>query len=163
MQDVPEPVLSQADWYASLPTVYVSASMLITDPADRMLIVKPNYRPHWGIPGGIVEHGEAPHDGVTREIAEELGLDVPAGDLLVMDWVAPDGDRPRPIINYLFDGGTIAGPATIRLQEEELDDARFVSWAEAGARKPPHMAARVPAARQARRDGRAVYLPARRG
>jgi 8-oxo-dGTP diphosphatase len=153
---------SQADWYASLPTVYVSASMLLTDAADRMLIVKPNYRPDWGIPGGIVEHGEAPHDGVTREIAEELGLDRPAGDLLVVDWVPPEGDRPRAIINYLFDGGTVDGQVTIRLQEEELDDAQFVTWAEAQARMPVHMAARVPAARQARHEGRTVYLPGHR-
>jgi 8-oxo-dGTP diphosphatase len=155
-------VLSQADWYASLPTVYVSASMLLTDTADRMLIVKPNYRPHWGIPGGIVEHGEAPHDGVTREIAEELGLDRPAGDLLVVDWVPAEGDRPRAIMNYVFDGGTLDGLATIRLQEEELDDAEFVTWAEAQARMPANLAARVAAARQARQEGRTVYLPARR-
>jgi hypothetical protein len=38
---VPKPLLSQADWYASLPAVYVSAAMVITDPADRVLIVKP--------------------------------------------------------------------------------------------------------------------------
>ncbi len=154
--------LSPADWYASLPTVYVSAGMLITDAADQMLIVKPNYRPHWGIPGGIVEDGEAPHDGATREIAEELGLDLPAGDLLVVDWIPAEGVRPRAVLSYLFDGGTIDGQATIRLQKEELDDAQFVTWAEAEARMPAHTAARVPAARRARLDGRTIYLPARR-
>jgi 8-oxo-dGTP diphosphatase len=154
--------LSQADWYASLPTVYVSAGMLITDAADRMLIVKPNYRPHWGIPGGIVEDGEAPHEGAAREIAEELGLHRPAGDLLVVDWIPPEGVRPRAVLSYLFDGGTVDGGVTIRLQEEELDDAQFVTWAEAEARMPANTAARVPAARQARRAGRTVYLPALR-
>jgi ADP-ribose pyrophosphatase YjhB (NUDIX family) len=154
--------LSQADWYASLPTVYVSAGMLITDAADRMLIVKPNYRPHWGIPGGIVEHGEAPHQGAIREVAEELGLDLPTGDLLVVDWIPAEGVRPRAVLSYLFDGGTIDGAAQagIRLQEEELDDAQFVTWAEAEARMPAHTAPRVPAARQARLEGRTVYLPA---
>jgi 8-oxo-dGTP diphosphatase len=154
--------LSQADWYASLPTVYVSAGMLITDAADRMLIVKPNYRPHWGIPGGIVEDGEAPHEAAAREVTEEVGLDLPAGDLLVVDWVAAEGTRPRAVISYLFDGGTVGSDVPIRLQEEELDDAQFVSWAEAEARMPAHTAARVPAARQARRDRRTVYLPGRR-
>jgi 8-oxo-dGTP diphosphatase len=155
-------LLSQADWYASLPTVYVSAGMLITDAADRMLIVKPNYRPHWGIPGGIVEDGEAPHQGAAREVAEEVGLDLIAGDLLVVDWVAAEGTRPRAVTSYLFDGGTVGGDVPIRLQEEELDDAQFVSWAEAEARMPAHTAARVPAARQARLDRRTVYLPALR-
>ncbi len=155
-------MLSQADWYASLPTVYLSAGMLITDPDDRMLIVKPNYRPDWGIPGGIVEADEAPDECAAREIAEELGLDIPAGDLLVVDWVAAAGDRPRAIMSFLFDGGMLSDPAAIRLQEEELDDAQFLGWAEAEARMPADTAARVPAARQARLSRRTVYLARRR-
>ena len=107
---MPEPLLSAADWFASLPTVYLSASMLITDPADRILLVKPNYRPDWGIPGGIVEDGEAPDQCATREIAEELGLDIPAGDLLVVDWMAAAGERPQAIMNFLFDGGVLSDP-----------------------------------------------------
>lgn len=161
MRDVPA-ILSQAEWFASLPTVYVSAGMIITDDADRVLIVKPNYRPHWGIPGGIVEDGEAPHQGAAREVAEELGLDRPVGDLLVVDWLAAEGARPRAVLSYLFDGGTIGSDAPIRLQEEELDDAQFVTWAEAEARMAAAAAARVPAARQARLDRRTVYLPALR-
>jgi 8-oxo-dGTP diphosphatase len=159
VQGVPKPLLSQADWYASLPAVYMSAGMLITDLDGRVLIVKPNYRPYWSIPGGIVEAAEAPHDGATREIAEELGLDIPAGDLLVVDWAPPENERPRGITSYIFDGGTLADPAAIRLQEEELDDAQFVSWAEAAARMLPSTATRIPAARHARYARRPVYLP----
>ena len=156
---MPEPLLSTADWFASLPTVYLSASMLITDSDDRILLVKPNYRPDWGIPGGIVEADEAPDQCVTREIAEELGLDIPAGDLLVVDWTAAAGERPQAIMNFIFDGGVLTNPGAIRLQEEELDDAQFLGWAEAEARMAAHLAARVPAARQARQIQRTVYLP----
>jgi 8-oxo-dGTP diphosphatase len=156
---MPEPPPSQADWYASLPAVYISAGMLITDPGGRVLVVKPNYRPGWGLPGGVVEQGEAPHDGAAREVAEEVGLRIPAGGLLVVDWVPPAGERPRAITNYVFDGGTVAAPAEIRLQEAELSAAEFVSWAEAEARMPAAVAARIPAARQARRTGRTIYLP----
>jgi 8-oxo-dGTP diphosphatase len=157
---VPE-LLSTADWFASLPTVYLSASMLITDSDDRVLLVKPNYRPDWGVPGGIVEADEAPDKCVTREIAEELGLDIPAGDLLVVDWMAAAGERPQAIMNFIFDGGVLADPGAIRLQEEELDDAEFLDWAEAEARMAPATAARVPAARLARQTRRTVYLPGR--
>ena len=157
---MPEPFLSTADWFASLPTVYLSASMLITDAGDRMLLVKPNYRPDWGIPGGIVEADEAPDQCVTREIAEELSLDIPAGELLVVDWMAAAGERPQAIMNFIFDGGVLTDPGAIRLQAEELDDAQFLGWAEAEARMPARLAARVPAARQARQTRRTVYLPA---
>lgn len=156
---MPEPLLAAADWFASLPTVYLSASMLITDSDDRILLVKPNYRPYWGIPGGIVEADEAPDQCVTREIAEELALDIPAGDLLVVDWTAAAGERPQAIMNFIFDGGVLSDPGVIRLQEEELDDAQFLGWAEAEARMAAHLAARVPAARQARQTRRTVYLP----
>ena len=69
------------------------------------------------------------------------------------------GARPRGITSYLFDGGTLAGRAAIRLLEEELDDAEVVTWAEAAARMSASTAARIPAARQARATGRTVYLP----
>ena len=107
MLGVPEPLLSTADWFASLPSVYLSASMLITDSDDRILLVKPNYRPDWGIPGGIVEADEAPDQCVTREIAEELALAIPAGDLLVVDWMGAAGDRP--LVTLLEDTGRQKG------------------------------------------------------
>ena len=50
-------------WFASLPGVVVSAAALITDPAGRVLLVKPNYRDYWSLPGGICELGEPPHAG----------------------------------------------------------------------------------------------------
>jgi ADP-ribose pyrophosphatase YjhB (NUDIX family) len=155
-------LLSPADWYASLPTVYASACMLLTDPHDRVMLVKPNYRTYWAIPGGMVEAGEAPHECVAREIAEELGLDITAGDLLVVDWVPPHGDRPRVMTNYIFDGGTIEDPAAIQLQHDELDDAQFCTWEQAETKMPASTAARIPAARQARKDQRTIYLPTSR-
>ena len=39
--------LAPPEWYASLPTVHVSACALLTDSEDRVLLVKPNYRPYW--------------------------------------------------------------------------------------------------------------------
>ena len=161
MHTVAKTWLSTEEWFASLPTAYLSAGLILTDRAGRLLIVKPNYRDDgWSIPGGIVEEGEPPHVAASREVAEELGLHIPAGDLLVVDWVAPAGARPRAITTYLFDGGTVEDPGAIRLQEEELDAAEFFSWAEAEARMPAHTVARVPAARLARDSGRTVYLPA---
>src|ERR1022692_3519136 len=41
-----------ATWYASLPVLYASAAALITDAAGQVLLVKPNYRDHWTLPGG---------------------------------------------------------------------------------------------------------------
>jgi ADP-ribose pyrophosphatase YjhB (NUDIX family) len=104
-----------ATWYASLPVLYAAAAALITDTAGQVLLVKPNYRDHWSLPGGICEHAEPPHGACAREVREELGLDLPVGRLLVIDWTPPDGDRPNPIIHFIFDGGTLGDPAGIVL------------------------------------------------
>ena len=58
---------------------------------------------------------------------EELGLDITPGRLLVVGWAGPDGVRPRPVVHFVFDGGVLADDTPIRLQEDELDDYRFVT------------------------------------
>jgi ADP-ribose pyrophosphatase YjhB (NUDIX family) len=95
---------AEAAWYAGLPTMFGSAAALLTDPKGRALLVKPNYREHWSLPGGIMEHGEPPHVGCRREVTEELGLDIAPGRLLAIDWSPPDGVRPRAIVHFVFDG-----------------------------------------------------------
>ncbi len=60
-------LMDAGSWFASLPTMYGSAAALITDtdgPSARVLLVKPNYRAGWSLPGGILEQGEPPHVGL---------------------------------------------------------------------------------------------------
>jgi 8-oxo-dGTP diphosphatase len=152
-------LLAPADWFATLPSVYVAAGALITDLGGRVLLVKPNYRDHWVVPGGICEQGEPPHEGCARELREELGLAIPVGRLLVLNWAAPGGDRPKSIMNFVFDGATLRDGSDIRLQFEELDEFRFVEPDEVTSFLPPYGAPRVIAALRARVDGTAIYLP----
>jgi 8-oxo-dGTP diphosphatase len=160
---VPTTFTDEATWYASLATMYGTAAALITSPAGDVLLVKPNYRDLWSLPGGILEDGEPPHAGCAREVEEELGLSVPVGPLLAVDWVAADESRPRPIVAFLFDGGVLADPSVIVLQESELDEFRFVPPSAVAAYLPEHMTLRVTAGLRALGSGtgpgRAVYVP----
>jgi 8-oxo-dGTP diphosphatase len=150
----------EAAWYASLPTLYGAAAALFTDEHGRVLLVKPNYRDHWSLPGGILEHGEPPHIGCAREIAEELGLHIDPGHLLTVGWVGPEGLRPKPIVHFVFDGGTISASTPITLQAEELDDYRFVSPADLAQYLPAVITARVTAALKARASAsQQTYAP----
>jgi 8-oxo-dGTP diphosphatase len=149
----------EAAWYATLPTMFGAAAALFTNPAGQVLLVKPNYRDHWSLPGGILEHGEPPHEGCRREVKEELGLDITPGRLLVVGWAGPDGVRPRPVVHFVFDGGELAGDAPIQLQDDELDDYRFVEPADAPGYLPPVISARVAAAVRGRDTGTTAYLP----
>jgi 8-oxo-dGTP diphosphatase len=148
-----------ATWYASLPGVVVSAAGLITDPDGRVLLVKPNYRDHWSLPGGICELGEPPHAGCEREVAEEIGLSRTPGPLLALDWAQPFGTDVRPIMAFVFDGGTLDDDGSIVLQQEELDGYQFTDVASVPDFMGPPGARRVGAALAARNTGVPVYLP----
>jgi len=136
-----------------------AAAALFTNPAGRVLLVKPNYRDHWLLPGGILEDGEAPHAGCRREVSEELWLDIEPGPLLALGWAAPEGARPKPIVVFIFDGGVLADDVPIRLQESELDEYRFVAGGDLDRYLPPVMSDRVSAALRNRGSGTTAYLP----
>jgi 8-oxo-dGTP diphosphatase len=159
-QDQSRPTFTDADtWFASLPGVVVAAGALITDTQGRVLLVKPNYRALWSVPGGICEFGEAPHVGCHREVAEEIGLDIEVGMLLAVDWSRPYGTAARPIMHLIFDGGRVDGGDGIVLQEAELDDFRFTAASELEAHLPAGGLRRVTGALRAISTRTTVFLP----
>jgi 8-oxo-dGTP pyrophosphatase MutT (NUDIX family) len=147
-----------AAWYASLPTLYGTAAALFTSPSGDVLLVKPNYREQWSLPGGILEDAEAPEDGCAREVREEIGLDLPLGPLLAVHWIAPEGMRPKPLLAFIFDGGVLDDFSGIVLQESELDAFRLVAPSALGDYLAPPMALRVAGSLRARESGAPVYL-----
>jgi 8-oxo-dGTP diphosphatase len=71
--------------------VLVAACVLL-DGHGRILIAK---RPEgrtlaglWEFPGGKVEAGESPERALTRELAEELGIDIAAADLFPLTFAS---------------------------------------------------------------------------
>jgi 8-oxo-dGTP diphosphatase len=158
--DVTETQVADPDtWFASLPGVVIAAGGLITDPAGKVLLVKPNYRDLWSLPGGICEHGEPPQVGCARELAEELGLDITPGRLLVTDWSQPYGADARPIMHFVFDGGQLPDGSGIVIQQDELDGFEFVGSADLPSYLPAYGLARVRGALRARESGRSIFLP----
>ena len=145
-------------YYARLAAAYVTAGALITDRLGRVLLVDPNYRDHWLLPGGAAEDNEPPEAACAREVKEELGLDLPLGPLLVVGWAPARGERLRPTVSFLFDGGTLDHPERIRLQEDELDGHAFFPPEEAAARLGV-AGPRLPAALRARAAKTVLYQP----
>lgn len=136
----------------------MAAGALFFDADGRVLMVEPNYKDYWDIPGGYVETGESPLQAASREVREELGITLTLGRLLAVDWApnAIEGDK----VLYLFDGGQLAPEAVsgIRPQVSELKAVRFVHPHEIADRTIPRLARRILAAIEARAESAPIYL-----
>jgi len=74
------------------PLFQVFAAAVILDPQGRILLVKLTYqRIHpWGLPGGSLEYGETPEEGIRREVREETGWEIEIERLLFVKTWPPD-------------------------------------------------------------------------
>ncbi|GAC1530761.1 MAG: hypothetical protein NVS3B1_23350 [Marmoricola sp.] len=115
-----------------LPRKRAIGQMLIRDEDSRVLLCELTYKQDHDLPGGVVEVGESPREATAREITEELGLEVSAGDLILTDWLPPWGGWDDAVC-LVFDGGihpTAIEDQIVR-QAREIKSARFVSIDEA--------------------------------
>lgn len=139
-----------------------AAGALFVDDHGKVLLVEPTYKEHWEIPGGYIEPGETPSQACARELVEELGMPLPIGRLLVVDWAPTELDSHKVL--FIFDGGTLTPPtiSAIRLNPTELASYEFVPPPDLPARLIPRLTRRLLAAIDAQRTGRTVYLEAGR-
>ena len=73
-----------------------TASALVEDDEGRLLLARRAVDPHagkWDVPGGFLEEGEHPLDGLRRELLEEAGVEIEPVDLLGI-WMDRYGDGP---------------------------------------------------------------------
>lgn len=135
----------------------MAAGVLFFDEADRVLLVRPSYKPGWDIPGGYVEPGESPKQACAREVEEELGITPPIGSLLVVDW-APHPDEGDKML-FVFDGGLLAADhqSGIRPDPAEVAEWRFQTADALEELMPARLSRRLVTALSARRDGHAAY------
>jgi RimJ/RimL family protein N-acetyltransferase/8-oxo-dGTP pyrophosphatase MutT (NUDIX family) len=101
---VDEPEGFRALLNSFLPRKRAISQLLVRDHEHRVLICRLTYKRDWDLPGGVVEVGESPQLAAAREIREELALDIPAGPLLLTDWLPPWSGWDDAVC-LVFDGG----------------------------------------------------------
>lgn len=133
----------------------VAAGALIRNAVGEILLVQPTYKDGWEIPGGYVEPGESPRDACRREIREELGIDHPVGNLLVVDW-AP-AEREGDKLLFIFEAAH-AELSSLTLPPDELADVKYWPPAAIIEITPARLGRRILAAASAGAGSSDTYL-----
>jgi len=155
---VSEPEGFRALLNSFLPRKRGIGQMLIRDRDGRVLLCQLTYKRDWDLPGGVVEVNESPREGVAREIEEELALQIPAGDLLLTDWLPPWSGWDDAVC-LVFDGGVHEASLTDRIVREtrEIRTAEFCTVEQIHERAADFTARRIVAALERVNGGGAAY------
>jgi 8-oxo-dGTP pyrophosphatase MutT (NUDIX family) len=130
-----------------LPRKRAIAQLLVRDPEGRVLLCRLTYKDDWDLPGGVVEINESPQVAVSREVKEELDLDIGAGPLLLTDWLPPWSGWDDALC-LVFDGGE-HDPSLLEhtlLQAREIRSVQFCTPAEVRAHCADFTARRIESA-----------------
>jgi len=125
----------------------IAAYALVTRDDD-VLLTRISRRGHlpgaWTLPGGGVDHGEAPRTALVREVREECGLECTVGELIDVhdvhfEGTAPSGRTEDFHAVHLIFAVTVAADAEPRVVEVDgtTDAVAWVSLAEVAAGRWP--------------------------
>ncbi len=99
------------------PDFKVSVFGIIINDQDQVLLCLRNDYDVWNLPGGGLEKGEAPWEGVIREITEETGINVNVSRLVGV-YSKPQKDE----IVFIFECSVVGGKLTL------TDEARDIKY-----------------------------------
>lgn len=131
------PVLSKEGFVAilnaGLPRKRVIGQGLLRNERGEYLLCELTYKSEWDLPGGVIENDEAPGFGLTREIEEELGITLPAGEMVTMNWL-PAWRAWDDACLFVFDLGTTTSDIVEKmvLQKSEIAAVHWCDLARVG-------------------------------
>ena len=109
-------------WANSAPT----ACAFCEDDEGRLLLARRAYEPFrgcWDIPGGFLQEGEHPLDGLRRELLEETGLEIEPGEFMGA-WIDRYGDAQgaQSTLNLYWRARVLSG------EGRPADDVSELRW-----------------------------------
>jgi ADP-ribose pyrophosphatase YjhB (NUDIX family) len=112
--------------FVAYPSSKATAGALCVDDDGRLLLVRRGVEPfkgRWDIPGGFLDEGEHPLDGLGRELREETGLEVEPLAFLGawMDRYGGDSDA-EATLNLYWTARVVKGEPT------PADDVTEIRW-----------------------------------
>ncbi|MCX6790391.1 MAG: NUDIX hydrolase [Candidatus Kaiserbacteria bacterium] len=142
-----------------LPKKQVGTAVLFFNSQGELLIVKPDYKEGWLVPGGSCDDNESPLHCALRETKEEIGLTVATLNLAGI-YYAPKKEPFTDSLKFIFDGGVLTDEqiSQIKLQTEELLEYTFALPEKAIPMLSPRLRRSVPDCLRAIKERKVVYL-----
>lgn len=116
------------EWQTTLPKKKVAVKVILRSDKGNILLVKPDYKDTWQMPGGGVEKDEDPKLAAVRETQEETGLRLDVRDLRLIDSIF------KPKEDYLFllfeCVNLYDEDADYSVDDEEIEEYKFVHPSE---------------------------------
>ncbi len=116
------------EYAARLPKKQVGTAVLFFNTKGELLILKPNYKEGWLVPGGAIDENESPLHSAIRETREEIGLNINELQLAGIYYGVKKGVFTDSL-KFIFSGGILTDNqiAQIKLQIDELQEYIFIS------------------------------------
>lgn len=149
------------EYQKMLPKKQVGTAVVFLNTNGELLIVKPNYRDGWLVPGGSADDEESPLHCAIRETKEEIGLTME--DLqLVGVYYAPKKGIHSDSLKFIFYGGVLTENqlSQIKLQTEELEAYIFTSPEEAMLVLSSSLQKSIPTCLEAIKNKTVAYIEA---
>jgi 8-oxo-dGTP diphosphatase len=138
--------MNEEEYYKNLPKKRMGVGVLFFNDQDQILLVKPVYKDHWSVPGGVVDANESPRKAAFREVREELGI---VADQMEFVGVAYYGDTENKgeSLQFMFAGGRLSLEQiqAIVVPMDEISEFRFCDMAETADMVNPALAKRLAA------------------
>ncbi len=115
--------LSRKRYLKRSPKKRMGAGCLLFDNREKLLILKPTYKDHWLLPGGVIETNESPREACIREVKEETGIDCQSIKLVCVDYVS-DRHLDLESIQFVFLGGIISNDI-VSIPHKEISTYQF--------------------------------------
>jgi 8-oxo-dGTP pyrophosphatase MutT (NUDIX family) len=110
-------------WRASQPQKMIVAKVVITSDRGNILLIKPNYKKTWQLPGGGVNNDEGPEEAALREVKEELNLQLFKDDLHIKGVIYKQDEE---ILFVVYENkNAIPEDTGFGLQVNEITDFQF--------------------------------------
>ncbi len=147
------------EYAALLPKKQVGTAVLFFNSKNELLVVKPDYREEWLVPGGAADEDESPLHCALRETREEIGLSAITLQLVGIYFAHKKGVYPDSL-KFVFYGGTLTDDqiASIKLDTGELEEYIFMPLENALPLLSPSLQKCVPKSVEAIETRAVVYI-----